>query len=1198
MIRKSILLCALVALTWFLVSSFHKKPAPPASAPLVEVKATPKPATPVQKTPGPPPVSNFREWLAAARSGQADLKQGIVLAETRREKLAALIRKNPAHAFAESLSWAEWAAVPNELRPYVERPFSAKIDFEALPSCPPKEAGTPNVIHPHWVVLEGESYRGYVFGRNVELTTKESLPARGFVLDGMAVIADDPFEHLEGENLRAAAGLFPKRQEMAQKASTILFGGALYDLGNSEEEADLHETLRAAEKSFNPKSLVMAMGALTAGAGSIAQNLDAAKKEIQIADSTWTETAKKTLALRISYASNPTAYSFSLTDFTNLVVGASNMIKVMSYGKTWLVPTFVTVNLPNTVDYYSANGPDSIVSDAQTALTGMGINRANYDIIIHAHPGTGGASYGYAGLGQIGAGINWLNGTVDQGVLVHEVGHNYGLGHAHFWAGLTGMGPLGRTQADGSQVEYEEYGDNTDVMGGGPLPAAHYGAHGKAALNWIEPKEVINVVTNGVYRIWRFDSKDSRTNANAKLALKVVAPGGEELWVSHRRLFTANNNLYRGAHIVRANGGADQSLVDTTPLSKPLGTYGSDRDDTGVGVGKSYTDTLGTVRITTLQSTGTTPLEYIDVEVAFIDANAAFSFYTGNDFKTNGLVGTYVNSDLRTRTQQDDWRTVFTTAGKRVDPRLTFTSDGWGVRSTVKVTGGSDANWDNFSVQWDGYILVRQPLRIATVSDDSSRMWIDLNNDNVFASSGAEFINNHWGTGQGATRGDLSGLIPPGTYRIRIQYEEGNGGNYFAISAATLPFRLFTTKDMTTPGMTGSYINKDLRSVTAQTDWRTSQTVAGTRVDEYPVFTINGWGSLASVGLTTGTDADWDAFSVQWDGFITNSVPIKLATASDDNSRFWIDLNTNGTFSASAPELVNDNWGGANGQGFTWGSISQVIQPGIYALRIQYEEGGGGNQFMLAGAPQNPADASTQLSATTFAGTGDFRTFTRRMAADFAIEFWINTTQVVGGEASADDGADLVDASAAGLARDFAVALGNGKILFTVGGAVETTVRSGFVADGQWHFVAARRIQSTGLISLFVDGVKVAEATGGNDLLDAAASITVGGAADGTRGFVGTLDTLKFWEYARADDQIIADQHTSRSGHMSDVPPTVQIAQTQTNAVQIFWDPLSSWRILEGSSAIDSGFVQLNTDQNSTNIVFGANPIRFFRVRK
>ena len=143
-----------------------------------------------------------------------------------------------------------------------------------------------------------------------------------------------------------------------------------------------------------------------------------------------------------------------------------------------------------------------------------------------------------------------------------------------------------------------------------------------------------------------------------------------------------------------------------------------------------------------------------------------------------GLVGSYVNSSLRSVTSQADWRTTQTISGTRTDYDIGFSDSSFGTRATVGVTGGSDANWDNFSVQWDGWISVPEDgTRLLTVSDDGSRMWIDVNRDGQFAADATEFSNNGWGNGQGLTAGALSVPLTKGKYQIRVQYEEGTGGN-------------------------------------------------------------------------------------------------------------------------------------------------------------------------------------------------------------------------------------------------------------------------------------------------------------------------------------------------------------------------------------------------------------------------------------
>ena len=104
------------------------------------------------------------------------------------------------------------------------------------------------------------------------------------------------------------------------------------------------------------------------------------------------------------------------------------------------------------------------------------------------------------------------------------------------------------------------------------------------------------------------------------------------------------------------------------------------------------------------------------------------------------------------------------------------------------LTGGTDDNWDEYSVQWDGVVQVLEDgTRLTTHSDDGSRMWIDIDHDGAFADAGPELIDNHWGSGQPETTGPLSVALAPGIYPLRIQYEEGGGGNRMEVVAGAGP---------------------------------------------------------------------------------------------------------------------------------------------------------------------------------------------------------------------------------------------------------------------------------------------------------------------------------------------------------------------------------------------------------------------------
>jgi hypothetical protein len=123
-------------------------------------------------------VTELREWIreAANKPGltRVKLNEGRRVALERRETMSRLMREKPAEALAQGLSWSEWVALPEEVRALVERPFSDTVEFQVLPSCPPRERAT-NYVHPHRVVIGDKAFDGFVFGSKAQMTSKERL---------------------------------------------------------------------------------------------------------------------------------------------------------------------------------------------------------------------------------------------------------------------------------------------------------------------------------------------------------------------------------------------------------------------------------------------------------------------------------------------------------------------------------------------------------------------------------------------------------------------------------------------------------------------------------------------------------------------------------------------------------------------------------------------------------------------------------------------------------------------------------------------------------------------------------------------------------------------------------------------------------------------------------------------------------------
>jgi hypothetical protein len=932
-------------------------------------------------------VAAFAEWLrrfeaatsavlpahgtvraaAAPAHGLRDLlAEGMNLAAARRPAVLRLLHENPSRALEQSIKLHEWVILPPEIRALVEEPFSEMGDLDVVPDCRP----LPARHHPwqtHRVTMRGRTFHAFVYGHRQSMSSKCGVPLQGVLLDGRAVLWESPVLALAPESLAAARELFPDGnardrswwtgQVLGPEARVALCGGKLYHFASEEEVQALARVITEAEGLQGPNTVLHAFAAAT---GSDVFDAAAFERVAASTASIWTVTPKTVLAMRLDYTP-ARGTPFTQRELQTQLLTASNVIREMSYGKTWLIPTVTTVvlALPGSKEDYE-NGRD-YGSDGRAAATAAGYDLADYDIYLYSFPERSGGNAWASGA------HTFLGGRAAASTIVHELGHNYGLGHANSWLAMTGTGFLGHQNADGSLVEHQEYGDVFDLMGadwrsvegGTPVwPHGHYSMSMKAYLNWIEDRQVLSVTRSGRYRIYRFDHKDAGSHPDHPLALRVDLREHGELWIGLRRNFVQNLSLSSGAYIVWTSLGSRHRLLDTTPLSQPNQREDMDKEDAALAPGQSYTDPSGTVRITNTGWGGTAPFEYLNLDVVLLDPTPAIELFTDLSCTRDGLLGRYVDQSLRDRPTPQNWAAdrSIRIAGTRVDADLCFRTNGWGQRAPLHLTHGTDANWDDFSVQWDGVVVVNRPVRMATRSDDGSRMWIDLDGDGRFSNTSPEFIDNHWGSGQADTQGAISVTIAPGTYRVRIQYEEGYGDNTFALVTTEVQFEVFTDSDLVTPGLSGSYVNRNLRAYAAQDDWRLSQAISGSRIDAFPGFTTEDWGNRAALGLTGGTNENWDDFSVQWDGFLCVHQTTRFATISDDSSRMWIDLDGNGRFgfAARGSELIANHWG--QGQSLTTGPVSTKVAPGTYQLRLQYEEGVVYNRFLLVGVPGEERD--------------------------------------------------------------------------------------------------------------------------------------------------------------------------------------------------------------------------------------------------
>ncbi|HEY3092245.1 MAG TPA: M12 family metallo-peptidase, partial [Vicinamibacterales bacterium] len=118
-------------------------------------------------------------------------------------------------------------------------------------------------------------------------------------------------------------------------------------------------------------------------------------------------------------------------------------------------------------------------AQAEAAATAAGVNLSLYPRRVFGFPQTSACSWW--GLGSVGGGDTgnpsraWINGTYSLRVVAHEMGHNFGLYHSR-----------SNTCDSTNGCFVDEYGDDHDVMGGGPSSiTGHFNAYQKERIGWL-----------------------------------------------------------------------------------------------------------------------------------------------------------------------------------------------------------------------------------------------------------------------------------------------------------------------------------------------------------------------------------------------------------------------------------------------------------------------------------------------------------------------------------------------------------------------------------------------------------------------------------------------------------------------------------------------------------------------------------------
>jgi hypothetical protein len=303
---------------------------------------------------------------------------------------------------------------------------------------------------------------------------------------------------------------------------------------------------------------------------------------------------KKVLYIRVDFpdfVGEPVSEAFVL----EMAKGLNQFYEDNSNGKLSLqVSVTPVVRTARTLAHYAAQDyNEDIINDARAAAKAAGFDTAHFDLDIVAFKRNDG---GVGGVGAIGAKGLRLFGDFSLTLTVHEMGHNFGLGHAKRWVAndLTVLGP----------GQLEEYGNPFDWMGGGGgKMARHFNARFKNVLGWIPDSNVQTVTDNGIYRVNAHDFRE----ASGVRALKVPRDKDADYWIEFRQALTDLRWPMNGAIVMWCpKDGRDAYLEDMTPGTKDAG------HDAPLIIGQTFSDWEAGVHITPIRKGGTTP-ESLDV---------------------------------------------------------------------------------------------------------------------------------------------------------------------------------------------------------------------------------------------------------------------------------------------------------------------------------------------------------------------------------------------------------------------------------------------------------------------------------------------------------------------------------------------------------------------------------------------------------
>jgi len=310
---------------------------------------------------------------------------------------------------------------------------------------------------------------------------------------------------------------------------------------------------------------------------------------------------QSTLVLLVNFQDQATQ-PYTSSDVYNAFFGSANDFFVEnSYGQTSLsgdVVGWYTLPLSvATCDIYQ------IATAAQNAATGAGVNLSSYGRYVYFFPQNN--ACGFSGASNVGGkpSQSWINSTLAPYVINHELGHAFGLWHAHLFDCGTGATIC-------TIPTIVEYGDPMDVMGIAQTASAHYSAYEKERLGWLgygSSPTIQTVTASGTYTINPYElggtgpnalkilkSTDPTTGSKTWYYLEQRQAVGFDAFLSGSFYYTQNETTGVLFHLGTDGDSNSGDLLDMTPTTTTLTGW----LDMSLTAGQSFQDSTAGVTVT------------------------------------------------------------------------------------------------------------------------------------------------------------------------------------------------------------------------------------------------------------------------------------------------------------------------------------------------------------------------------------------------------------------------------------------------------------------------------------------------------------------------------------------------------------------------------------------------------------------------